>query len=200
MNRVRRQLLSIILLVVPILFSGFTPKPKIFTVDTDASSATWMGRTVTGKHSGTVYISGGELQLDNGKMVQGTVHVDVNSLTVNSIGNLQLNAQLTSRLKGKEFFDTYNHPAAHFRISSVQHESGNMHTVSGSLTIKGKTQAVKFPATIHYEKKQLGVWANIVIDRTKFNITSGSSDFFKDLGDAAIHNEFELSIHLVASR
>lgn len=201
MKNIKQQvIITSALALAVVLFTGFAPKPKEFTIDTDASSATWIGRTVTGQHSGTVYVSSGELLVDNGKVSQGMIRVDVNSLTVTSISNLQHNAHLTGRLKGKDFFDTYNHPAAIFRISSVQYESGSSYTVNGSLTIKGKTQPVRFPAIISHDKKQLSVHATVMVDRTKFNITSGSADFFKDLGDTAIQNEFELTLHLVARR
>jgi polyisoprenoid-binding protein YceI len=200
MKKVTQLILISGLLIVVITFTGFVPRPKVFKVDTDASSATWIGRSIAGQHSGTVYISTGELQVSNGKVSHGTVRVDVNSLTVSSINDPKLNAQLTGRLKGKDFFDTYNHPAAIFRLASVWHESGNTYTVNGSLTIKGKTQTVRFPSIINYDKKRLSFTANIVVDRTKFNIISNSTDFFTDLGNAAVHNEFELSLNLVAKR
>jgi polyisoprenoid-binding protein YceI len=189
-----------LLMIVLVAFTGFTPRPKTFIIDTDASSATWIGRSVAGQHSGTVYISSGELLVNNGTVSTGTVQVDVNSLTVSSMNDLQLNAQLTNRLKSKDFFDTYNHPLAMFRLASVWHESEKTYTVNGSLTIKGKTQFVRFPAIISLDKKSLSVTARIVVDRTKFNIVSGSTDFFKDLGNTAIHNEFELSLNLIAKR
>jgi polyisoprenoid-binding protein YceI len=189
-----------LLMIVLVTFIRFAPRPKTFMIDTDASSATWVGRSVAGQHSGTVYVSSGELLVHNGKVSQGTVQVDVNSLTVSSMNDLQLNAQLTRRLKGKDFFDTYNHPLAMFRLASVWHESGSTYTVNGSLTIKGKTQLVRFPAIISREKKRLTVTATLVVDRTKFNILSGSPNFSKDPGTTAIHNEFEFNLHLVAKR
>lgn len=196
----QRMCISGLLMFVLITFMGFVPRPKTFMIDTDASSATWIGRSVAGQHSGTVYISSGELRVDEGKLSTGTVQVDLNSLTVSSMSDLQLNAQLTNRLKSKDFFDTYNHPLAMFKLASVWHESGNNYTVNGSLTIKGKTQAVRFPAIITHEKKQLSVIANVVIDRTKFNILSGSTDFVNAHGSTTIQNEFEIKLHLVAKR
>lgn len=195
-----KHMVTYSVVIAAILFTGFAPKPKVFTLDTDASSATWIGRSMAGQHSGTVYVSSGELLVDNGKVSRGTVRVDVNSLTVTSISNLQLNAQLTGKLKGKDFFDTYNHPTAIFRITSVKHESGSSYTVSGLLTIKGKTQSVQFPAIISHDKKLLSVHATVLVDRTKFDIISGSADFFKDPGETAIQNEFALTLHLVARR
>jgi len=38
--------------------------PEKFTVDTTASTVVWTGRKVTGSHTGTIKLSGGELLLD----------------------------------------------------------------------------------------------------------------------------------------
>lgn len=38
----------------------------------------------------------------------------------------------------------------------------------------------------------------IIVDRTKFNIRFRSSNFFTNLGDTLIYNNFDLNIHLVA--
>ncbi|MCS3533153.1 hypothetical protein M2373_004580 [Chryseobacterium sp. JUb7] len=40
--------------------------------------------------------------------------------------------------------------------------------------------------------------AKIVIDRTKFNIKFRSANFFANLGDTLIYNNFDLNVHLVA--
>jgi hypothetical protein len=60
MNSAKRGVIATSMLVMTvILFTGFAPKPKEYTINTDASSATWIGRSVAGQHSGTVYISSG---------------------------------------------------------------------------------------------------------------------------------------------
>jgi hypothetical protein len=38
--------------------------------------------------------------------------------------------------------------------------------------------------------------ATVVIDRTKYGIKYGSGDFFDDLGDRAILNDFDLDVVL----
>ena len=69
--------------------------------------------------------------------------------------------------------------------------------VKGTLTIKGITNPIEFKSTM--QKKEDGVWffANIVIDRTKYNVRYGSGSFFDNLGDKTIFDEFKLRVNLL---
>ena len=42
--------------------------------------------------------------------------------------------------------------------------------------------------------------AKIVVDRTKYDIKFRSTNFFENLGDKAIHNDFTLDVSLVANK
>ena len=39
-------------------------------------------------------------------------------------------------------------------------------------------------------------FANIVVDRTKYNIRYGSGSFFDNLGDKTIYDDFNLKVNL----
>jgi polyisoprenoid-binding protein YceI len=69
--------------------------------------------------------------------------------------------------------------------------------VKGTLTIKGVTHPVEFKAIS--QKKDGGTWfyANIDIDRSKYNIRYGSGSFFDNLGDKVIYDEFKLKVNLL---
>ena len=49
------------------------------------------------------------------------------------------------------------------------------------------------------QKKDDGAWffANIVVDRTKYNVRYGSGSFFDNLGDKTIYDEFKLKVNLL---
>jgi hypothetical protein len=49
------------------------------------------------------------------------------------------------------------------------------------------------------EQKDDGVWffANIVVDRTKYNIRYGSGSYFDNLGDKTIYDELKLKVNLL---
>jgi polyisoprenoid-binding protein YceI len=186
-----RLLLSACVLTI---FTGLAPKPKTFTIDTDASSATW--HLTPDQHSGMVFISSGELLADNTTIKNGTVHVALNSLTVSSINDLKHNAELTARLKGKYFFDTYNHPVVVFKLTSVRQESGSNYILNGSLIIKGKSQPVRVPAIVNFTKKKINLTAQLIITQAKAG-TSSSTD---TTALKSTSNEFRLRLHLVAKR
>jgi polyisoprenoid-binding protein YceI len=175
------------------------PPASKFKVDTKASTLTWLGKKVTGQHTGTIGISSGELIGEGKSIKEGSFEIDVNSLTVTDITDKDSNAKLVGHLKADDFFGASKFPKATFVISSISPKSGNDYTVKGKLTIKGKTNDIEFPATITNDGKKVTANAKIVIDRTKFDIRYGSKTFFENIGDKAISDEFELTLKLVAN-
>jgi polyisoprenoid-binding protein YceI len=176
------------------------PPTSKFKVDTKASTLTWLGKKVTGQHTGTIGISSGELVGEGKSIKEGSFEIDLNSITVTDITDPGSNAKLVSHLKADDFFAASKFPKAAFVISSISPKSGNDYTVKGKLTIKGKTNDIEFPATISNDGKQVTANAKIVVDRTKFDIRYGSKTFFENIGDKAISDEFELTLKLVANQ
>lgn len=176
------------------------PPASKFKVDTKASTLTWLGKKVTGQHTGTIGISSGELIGEGKSIKEGSFEIDVNSLTVTDIADPGSNAKLVGHLKADDFFGVSKFPKATFVISSISPKSGNDYTVKGKLTIKGKTNDIEFPAAITNDGKKVTANAKIVVDRTKFDIRYGSKTFFENIGDKAISDEFELTLKLVANQ
>lgn len=185
-------------LLLLMLVTGFAPSPKTFTIDTDASSATWRWYAKPGQYSGTLYVSSGQLLVDKARINGGYVQFDLSSLSVSTVRDLQENALLSGWLKGQEFFDTYNHPHAVFRLTSIWNKSGS-YTLNGSLTIRGKSQPVRIPATVLVEKKRIEISAELIIDETKFRFTGLPTDSLI-LRNAMIENELRIRLHLVARK
>ncbi|NOS92663.1 MAG: YceI family protein [Cyclobacteriaceae bacterium] len=170
-----------------------------FKVDTKASTLNWVGKKVTGQHTGSIAISSGEI-ITEGKVVkQGSFELDVNSITVTDITDKDGNAKLVGHLKSDDFFATEKFPKATFVIGSVISNSGSEYTVKGKLTIKGITNDIEFPATISNDGKQIVANAKIIVDRSKFDIRFRSKSFFENLGDKVIYDEFELDLKLIAN-
>ena len=108
-------------------------------------------------------------------------------------------ARLEGHLKADDFFATDKFPKSTFVITKIDSKGTDQYAVKGNLTIKGITNEVEFPATIKMAKDQLTASAKIVVDRTKFDIKFRSGNFFENLGDKAIEDNFELNVELVAS-
>jgi polyisoprenoid-binding protein YceI len=174
------------------------PATEKFQVDIKTSALVWKAKKVTGEHTGTVHLSAGDLTTEGQTIKEGNFDIDLTSLTVTDISNPEANAKLTGHLKSDDFFSVEKYPKASFVLSSATVKSGNDYLVKGKLTIKGITKDIDFPAVIIRDAKKITATANIIVDRTKYDIRYRSPNFFENLGDKAIDDEFVLELNLVA--
>ena len=77
-------------------------------------------------------------------------------------------------------------------------KENNTYIIHGDLTIKGITHPVVFDAAVNVNDDQLTATGKLVIDRTKYGMKFRSGNFFKDLGDNLIYNDFELNVSVTA--
>lgn len=180
-------------------FAFTVVKETVYQVDPQQSKVTWVGRKVTGEHAGTIDLSSGKLIWNGEKLTGGSFEIDMASIANTDITDQEYNQKLVGHLKSDDFFATDKHPKATFVITKVTPLANNQFQVKGDLTIKGITKEVQFPATIQATEDQLSAKANIVVDRTLYDIRYGSGSFFDNLGDKAIDNNFELNVELVAN-
>jgi polyisoprenoid-binding protein YceI len=163
-----------------------------FIADTAQTKLLWLGEKVTGQHTGTVNLKSGWLIWKDNKIVSGEFDIDMTSLKES-----QSNTRLEGHLKSDDFFGVVNFPVAKFVITGSTPFDKGTGVITGTLTIKGITNPIEFKATS--QKKDDGLWfyANIFIDRTKYNIRYGSGDFYDNLGDKTIFDEFKLKVSLL---
>ncbi|ACU62020.1 YceI family protein [Chitinophaga pinensis] len=166
---------------------------QTFHIINAQSNIDWVGKKVTGAHNGTIAIKEGQLSVSGNQLTGGTFVVDTTSIKILDIADLATNAQFLGHLVSDDFFSTQQYPEATLVIRSV---SGTH--INGDLTIKGITHPVSFDAAITVNGTQLSASGKIIIDRTKYDMRFRSGNFFKDLGDTLIYNDFELSITLTA--
>jgi len=163
-------------------------------VDVAKSTVKWLGKKVTGEHSGNISVKEGTLELTNGKVTGGKVVIDMNSIVDTDIADASMNEKLVGHLKSDDFFGVANFPTAQLVITKVD---GN--NFSGNLTIKGTTNPTTFTATASKEGKSTVYKGTITIDRSKYNVRYGSKSFFDNLGDKVIYDEFTLDFNLVVT-
>ena len=164
-----------------------------FEIVNTQSNIDWVGRKVTGAHNGTIAIKEGEINLNDGKLTGGIFIIDTTSIKILDVTDPATNAQFAGHLASDDFFSSEKYPEATLKITSV---SGNH--VAGDLTIKGITHPVGFDAAINVNGDQLTATGKLVIDRTKYAMKFRSGNFFKDLGDTLIYNDFELNVNVTA--
>ena len=168
-------------------------KTQKFEIINAQSNIDWVGRKVTGLHNGTIAVKEGKLILNDGKLTGGKFVIDSSSIKILDVTDPATNAQFAGHLASDDFFSTQKYPEASLEITSV---SGIR--IEGNLTIKGITHPVGFDAAINVNGDLLTATGRLVIDRTKYEMKFRSGNFFKDLGDTLIYNDFELNVSIIA--
>ena len=160
-------------------------------VSTTASTISWVGKKVTGEHSGTIGLKSGQLQFDGSTLVGGEFTIDMGSLKVTDLKPGKGKEKLEGHLSSADFFGTLSHPTAHLKFTSVKASGDGNYDITGDLTIKNITNPISFKANINGD----AATADITVDRTLYDVKYGSTKFGA-LADKAIYDDFELSVSL----
>ena len=198
----KKQILLIALSIVAIGFSAFTgsDKKSTLSVNVDESKVVWLGKKVTGEHTGTIGVAFGNLTFDSEQLTGGSFEIDMNSITNTDIENGEYKQKLVGHLKSDDFFGAEKFPKSTFVIKKVKQQESNKYHVAGDMTIKGITKSIEFPVEVSMIGSKATASASITIDRAEFEVKYGSGSFFDNLGDKMIYDDFTLNVTLVASK
>jgi polyisoprenoid-binding protein YceI len=171
--------------VLTLSFTAISIEKK--EIKTEASKVVWKGYKVTGSHEGTIAIQSGNLVFEADKLTGGEFVIDMTTINNTDLDG-GAKGKLEGHLKSDDFFGVESHPTAKLVFTNVTSSGKNAYTVTGDLTIKGKTNPVNFTMSIYGNKAT----ASLKIDRTKYDVKYGSTSFFDGLKDKAIYDEFDL--------
>jgi len=160
-------------------------------IDAKKSTINWVGKKVTGEHSGTVNFQEGNLIFKSGKVAGGNFTVDMTSLTATDLTG-DWKGKLDGHLKSEDFFGTEKYPTSTLVFKKIAAKGNGVYTVTADLTIKGITNPVTFDLAV----KGNTASTKLTIDRTKYGIKYNSKSFFDSIGDKAIYDDFELTVNL----
>jgi polyisoprenoid-binding protein YceI len=166
-------------------------------IDTESSSLNWIGKKITNsQHNGSLKFISGELTMCNDQktskmsICKGSFVVDMTTLLVEDLSGSS-KQRLEGHLKSDDFFSVDKHKKSFLTINSSKIiESG--FSVKGSLTIKDITHPVEFELI----RNPGGFTANMIFDRSKYDVKYNSGSFFENLGDRLILDDIELSADL----
>jgi polyisoprenoid-binding protein YceI/rhodanese-related sulfurtransferase len=174
-----------------------------YQVDTDQSLIEWFGRNPNTKHFGTVRISKGQIQIENGNMA-GVVEIDMNSIENINLKGDELQPVLVSHLKSEDFFLVAAFPKAKFiinggKLAEEPYLSSPNYEVRGTLELRGVKADLAFASTISpTDDNGLVAEAHFDIDRTRWHVIYGSSRFFENLGMHLVFDLISFQARIVA--
>src|ERR1019366_1547614 len=147
------------------------------------TTVTFIGSKVDGKHEGGFKAVSGTAGVQNNDpaTLKVTLDIDMNSLYSD-------NEKLTGHLKSPDFFGVKSNPKSKF-VSTKVEKSADGYSITGDLTMIGKTKSITFPAQVATSVAGLTVASTFTIDRTQWGMT---------YGQGKINNDVKVMIHVKA--
>ena len=163
----------------------------LLKINTEKSTLKWIGEKITtSQHSGSLNFKSGEMTIKDGLVVSGNFIVDMTSISVEDISGSE-KKRLEGHLKSDDFFSVDKHDKALLSIKgSKKTDKGFL--VDANLTIKDLTHPIQFNVV----SIEGGYNADLVFDRSKYNVRFRSGSFFENLGDKLIIDDVVLSSEL----
>lgn len=164
-----------------------------------ASDVHWWGykiaKSEASSHDGTVSVKSGNLILKDNKVVGGSFILDMTTISSTDVTG-DSKTKLDGHLKNGDFFEVEKFPTAEFKITSISAKNDKVYnsTVTGNLTVKGKTNAISFPARVAVSKGQASIVSDkFTIDRQKFDVA-----YKAGMQDVLIKDDIDLKVKVTA--
>lgn len=181
------------------------PESQVYKIVPSATKIHWEGYkpALATTHKGTVNVSDGQFTMKEGKIVSGSITIDMATITDTDLEGEQkqkLEAHLKGSAPGKEddFFNVSKYPTGKFEITNTTPIDNNPEAntmVYGNLTLRDITKPVSFPANINVQNGTLTATTPLFkIDRTEWDIKVLSKKFFPNLTDGFVDDQFGLRI------
>jgi polyisoprenoid-binding protein YceI len=163
----------------------------LLKINTEKSTLKWIGEKITtSQHSGSLDFKSGEMTIKDGLVVSGNFIVDMTSISVEDISGSG-KKRLEGHLKSDDFFSVDKYDKALLSIKGSQ-KTDKGFLVDANLTIKDLTHPIQF----NMVSIEGGYNADLVFDRSKYNVRFRSGSFFENLGDKLIIDDIVLSSEL----
>jgi polyisoprenoid-binding protein YceI len=159
-------------------------------VDTSKSTVTATSKQMNVPVDGTFKKFTAQLSFDPAKPAAGSARLSIDTASYD-LGDESYNQQV----RGKEWFDAAQYPNATFVSSAIAPAGGNQFKVSGTLTIKGKSQNVTVPVTVTQQGTTQSFDGALPIKRSQFDIGTGE---WKDT--SVVADEVVIKFHIVAAK
>lgn len=186
-------------------------KGEKLTVDTATSVVNWKAFHKGGfaPRWGTLNVKSGDISIEGGQVTAGNFNIDMTSIKVDPASVTEADkkpADLEAHLKNPDFFNVEKNPVSDFKITSVTDLAeapqdaiaGANKTVSGNLTLLGKTMNVTFPAKVDVADNTAAIQAKFTVNRADWGIKFGTTE--ANPAEWMISKDIEIAIDVKAKK
>ena len=124
------------------------------------------GKKAGDKHEGGFKTLKGAAVVEGDELKKIEVVIETDSLYAD-------NNMLAGHLKSPDFFGVKNNPTAKFSTTKIE-KGDKGYTLTGDLTLLGKTKSLTFPATVSFKDGTLKLTAEVTISQTDYGMTYGA--------------------------
>jgi polyisoprenoid-binding protein YceI len=156
------------------------------TLDAKNSTIEFVGKKSDGQHKGGFKKFTVDATADHEDPTKGTLKIEIDAASLWSDAD-----NLTNHLKNPDFFDVRKHPKITFVATKIAKEGEKKGTITGDLTMLGKTVSITVPAEATTTEKTIELTTAFTIDRTKWGMT---------YGEGKVNNEVDVTAKLVFLR
>ena len=172
-------------------------QPDTLNIDLQNSQIEWIGRKITGEHSGTLDLLEGWVTMKDSIIIDGKLIFDLTSIKNNDIESAEWRLKLEDHLKAEDFFHVDSFPQAILKIKgnnsfSKKNNLDSISLVYADLTIRGITNEISILFRLDKSENNLTAIGSVDIDRTLYNIKYKSGNYFFNLGDKIIYDDFTI--------
>lgn len=185
---------------------------EVYNVDLAASKVDWKAFHKGGfaPRWGTLNLKSGEITVENDAVTSGEFVIDMTTLKVDPASVTEADkkpADLEAHLKNADFFDVEKQPTSDFKITAVADLAGELpkdavaganKTISGNLTLLGKTLNVSFPAKVTVAEGKASIQAKFTVNRADWGIKFGTDE--TDPAEWMISKDIEIGINVNATK
>ena len=185
---------------------------EVYNVDLAASKVDWKAFHKGGfaPRWGTLNLKSGEITVENDAVTSGEFVIDMTTLKVDPASVTEADkkpADLEAHLKNADFFDVEKQPTSDFKITAVADLAGELpkdavaganKTISGNLTLLGKTLNVSFPAKVTVAEGKASIQAKFTVNRAEWGLKFGTDE--TDPAEWMISKDIEIGINVTASK
>ncbi|WP_313307676.1 YceI family protein [Epilithonimonas hominis] len=159
---------------------------------------------------GTLNLKSGEITVENDAVTSGDFVIDMTTLKVDPASVTEADkkpADLEAHLKNADFFNVEKQPTSDFKITAVADLAGELpkdavaganKTISGNLTLLGKTLNVSFPAKVTVAEGKATIEAKFTVNRADWGIKFGTDE--TDPAEWMISKDIEIGINVNATK
>jgi polyisoprenoid-binding protein YceI len=162
-------------LVALCLSAGLVLAETKFSLDGRNTTIEFTGTKPDGSHDGGFKTVKGTAAATGSDPTTLAIKVNIDTTSLYSD-----NPKLTGHLKSADFFNVKKYPTAAFTSKKIA-KAKKGYTVTGDLTLLGKTKSVSFPADITVSDKKLTLTADAKINRQDFGMSYGKGKVDDDV-------------------